>query len=175
MNRYLVVAHQTVTNPLLLEKLKEIALQDPSAEFILLVPATRVRNLLFWQRTEQDAEAVARELADKARSEFTKNFVNLVDAHVGPESPLSAIDNELKANPGYVAVVLSTLMRGDSRWLNLPNYVQTKYGLPVHLVSPLPGFFGAWSTSWKNNAYFFGPGNPEGQRPQAAASDPADH
>jgi len=163
MHRYLVVAHQTVTNPLLLEKLKEIALQNPSAEFTLLVPATRVRNLLFWQRTGHDAEAVARELADKARSEFKKNFVNLVDARVGPESPLDAIDNELKANPGYAAVVISTLMRGESRWLeleDLPKYIQTKYGLPVHLISTLPGFFGTWSDSWKNNAYFFGSGNP---------------
>jgi hypothetical protein len=162
MTRYLVVAYQTVTNPLLLEKLKEIALQDPSAEFTLLVPATRVRNLLFWQRTEHNAEAVARELADKARDEFEKNFVNLVDARVGPESPVDAIDNELKANPGYAAVVLSTLIKEESRWLelDLPNYVQTKHGLPVHLISALPGFFGTTSDSWKVNAYFFGAGTP---------------
>ena len=162
MAQYLVVAHQTVTNPLLLEKLKEIEREDRLAEFTLLIPATRVRNLLFWQKTEQDAEAVARELADRARSEFEKNHVNLVDARVGPESPIEAIDIEVKANPGYAGFIISTLTKEESRWLrlDLPSVVQKDYGLPVHHVSAGPDFFGTTSDSWKVNAYFFGSGNP---------------
>ena len=162
MAHYLVVAHQTVTNPLLLEKLKDIEREDHSAEFTLLVPATRVQNLLFWQRTEQDAGAVARELADRARSEFEKNHVHLVDARVGPESPIEAIDNEVKANPGYAGFVISTLTKEESRWLrlDLPSVVQKDYGLPVHHVLAAPDFFGTTSDSWKVNAYFFGSGNP---------------
>jgi hypothetical protein len=162
MARYLVVAHQTVTNPRLLEQLKKIGEEDHSAEFTLLVPATPVRQLRFWQRTEQDAESVARELADKARGEFEKNHVNLVDARVGPASPVEAIDNEVEANPGYAGFVISTLKQEDSRWLrlDLPRLVQTKYGLPVHHISAPPDFFGTTSDSWKINAYFFGSGNP---------------
>ena len=40
MAKYLVVAHPTVTNPLLLEKLQHLHQEDPAAEFTLLVPAT---------------------------------------------------------------------------------------------------------------------------------------
>ena len=162
MARYLVVAHQTVTNPRLLEQLKKIEADDHSAEFTLLVPATPLRQLLFWQHTKQDAGEVARELADKARGEFEKNHVNLVDARVGPESPVEAIDNEVEANPGYAGFVISTLKQEESRWLrlDLPKLVQTKYGLPVHHVSAAPDFFGTTSDSWKVNAYFFGSGSP---------------
>lgn len=162
MAKYLVVAHQTVTNPRLLEQLKKIEADDHSAEFTLLVPATPLRQLLFWQHTKQDAGEVARELADKARGEFEKNHVNLVDARVGPESPVEAIDNEVEANPGYAGFVISTLKQEESRWLrlDLPKLVQTKYGLPVHHVSAAPDFFGTTSDSWKVNAYFFGSGNP---------------
>jgi hypothetical protein len=162
MARYLVVAHQTVTNPLLLEELKKIELDDPSAEFTLLVPATPVWSLLFWQSTEQRAAAVARELADKAREEFKKNHVNLVDAHVGAESPGEAIDNELKANPGYASVIISTLAQERSRWLrlDLPQVVQTKYGVPVQHITAPPDFFGTTSDAWRTSAYFFGSGMP---------------
>jgi hypothetical protein len=162
MATYLVVAHQSVTNPKLLEKLKDMELEDPSAEFTLLVPATPVRQLLFWQPTEHVAAEVARELADKARTEFEKKHVNLVAARAGTGSPLEAIDSEVKANPGYAGVVISTLSKEDSRWLgiDLPELVQRKYGLPVHVVSAPPEFFGTTSDSWKLNAYFFGSGMP---------------
>jgi hypothetical protein len=162
MARYLVVAHQTVTNPVLLEELKKLELEDPSAEFTLLVPATPVWSLLFWQSTEQKATAVARELADKAREEFRKNRVNLVDARVGAESPAEAIDNELKANPGYAAVIISTLTQERSRWLrlDLPQVVEAQYGVPVlHITAP-PDFFGTTSDVWRTSAYFFGHGMP---------------
>lgn len=162
MARYLVVAHQTVTNPMLLEQLKRIEAKDQSAEFTLLVPATPVRQLLFWQKTEKNAEAIARELADKAREEFEKNNVNLVDARVGPESPVDAIGNEVEANPGYAGFVISTLKQENSRWLrlDLPTLIQTKYGLPVYHISAPTEFFGTTSDSWKINAYFFGAGIP---------------
>ena len=49
MARHLVVAHETVSNPKLVEKLKEIAKEDESADFVLLVPASPVRHLLLWK------------------------------------------------------------------------------------------------------------------------------
>jgi len=162
MARYLVVAHQTVTNPLLLEQLRRIEREDSAAEFTLLVPATPVRRLLFWQTTGQEAEAVAHDLAAKARTEFTKSHVNLVDARVGAESPGEAIDTELKAHPGYAGFVISTLAQEQSQWLklDLPEKLQAKYGLPVHHVTAPLEFFGTTSDSWKTNAYFFGSGMP---------------
>lgn len=143
MGRYLVVAHQTVTNPKLLEAVKEIEEKDPSAEFILLVPATQVRHLLFRHGTEQKAGAVARGLAESARKKFEKNHVKVVDARVGSEDPAEAIDNEVTANPGYEGFIISTLTQEKSRWLRLglPDLVKSKYGLPVRHVEAPPDFF----------------------------------
>ena len=65
MARYLVVAHQTVTSPELLEKVRVIREQQKDAEFVLLVPATPVRHLLFRRSDEHDAEATARKRAER--------------------------------------------------------------------------------------------------------------
>jgi hypothetical protein len=136
MSRYLVVAHETVTNPELLAQVKSVIQQDRQAEFVLLVPATPVRHLLFRREKEGEAEAVARKLADKARTMFERKGINLVDARVGPESPIEAIDEEVKANPDYAGFVISTLPKETSRWLrmNLPRTVESKYGKPVYHV-----------------------------------------
>ena len=64
MGRYLVVAHETVGNPLLPGQLTRIATQDQAAEFILLVPATRIRNLLLRRETERYAAVIAGEPAE---------------------------------------------------------------------------------------------------------------
>lgn len=140
MTKYLVVAHETVTNPVLTDQLREIQQKDPSAEFTLLVPATPVRHLLFLRGNEQDAAAVANKLAKKAQQMLTHNHINLVDAHIGSESPIDAIDHEIAANPGYAGLVISTLPQETSRWLrmSLPTVVGKKYGLPVHHVQAPP-------------------------------------
>ena len=140
VTRYLVVAHETVTNPVLADQLREIQQKDPGAEFTLLVPATPVRHLLFLRGNEQDAAAAAAKLATKAQKMLTQNHVNLVDAHVGSESPVDAIDHEIGANPGYAGFVISTLPEETSRWLRmgLPTVVEKKYGLPVHHVQAAP-------------------------------------
>ena len=76
MAKYLVVAHETVTNPKLIDQLRAIQKDDAQAEFVLLVPATPVRHLL--RRVgEHDAEVVAGKLADKARSMFAKKGVHV--------------------------------------------------------------------------------------------------
>jgi hypothetical protein len=135
MARYLVVAHETVTNPKLLEEVKAVRRKDPEAEFVLLVPATPVRHLLR-RGDEHDAEVVAGKLADRARGVFAKKGVALSDARVGAQSPLDAIDNEVKANPGYAGFIISTLPKEHSRWLrmDLPRVVGSKYDQPVYHV-----------------------------------------
>jgi len=135
MPRYLIVAHQTVTNPELLEQAKELASRDEKAEFVLLVPATPVRHLLQRRGSEGDAQEAASKLAEKARKRFAKGGINLVEARVGAESPEEAIDEELRATPGYAGLVISTLPREASRWLvmDLPRKA-AKHGLPVYHV-----------------------------------------
>lgn len=139
MARYLVVAHETVTNQLLFEQLVQITAQDKEAEFILLVPATPVGHLLFGHATDEKASQVAAKLAAKARKMFEGQHINLVDARVGTGSPAEAIDTEVQAHPGYAGFVISTLPQEKSRWLrmNLPKLVESKYGLPVrHIQAP---------------------------------------
>ena len=139
MARYLVVAHQTVTNPRLLEQVKAVQQQDEEAEFVLLVPATPVRHLLR-RGDEHDAEVAARKLADRAQEMFARKGVKLSDTRVGAQSPMDAVDDEVQAHPGYTGFIISTLPQEHSRWLrmDLPRTVEAKYGLPVHHVVARP-------------------------------------
>jgi hypothetical protein len=131
-----VVAHETVTNPELLKQVKAVQQEDPQAEFVLLVPATPVHHLLFRRGNGNEAAAVARKLADRARAMFAKKGIQLSDARVGAESPADAIDEEVNANPGYAGFIISTLPKETSRWLrmDLPRTVESKYRLPVYHV-----------------------------------------
>jgi hypothetical protein len=136
MTRYLVVAHETVTNPELLKQLRAVREQEGEAEFVLLVPATPVRHLLFRRGDEHDADVAARKLADRARTLFAKRGVPLSDVRVGAPDPIEAIDGEVELNPGYAGFFISTLPEEKSRWLrmDLPRAVGAKYGLPVYHV-----------------------------------------
>ena len=117
MARYLVVAHQTAESPELRERVQEIARTDPAAEFTVLVPATPAGNLLIWE--EGEAMDIARRQADVARSSLEGIGIKVVNTGVGDQNPLLAIEDELRSNPGYAAVVISTLPAGASRWLKM--------------------------------------------------------
>ena len=136
MARYLVVAHETVTSPELLKVVRGIGKQDSGAEFVLLVPATPVRHLLFRRGDEHDAETTARKRAERGRTVFTRKGVPLDDVRIGAADPVQAIDDEVTGHPGYAGFVISTLPAEKSRWLrmDLPGAVRAKYGLPVHHV-----------------------------------------
>jgi hypothetical protein len=136
MARYLIVAHETVTNAQLHDQVRAVARQDEQAEFVLLVPATPVRHLLFRRGNDEDARTVARRLADKAAAMFAREGINLVEAKVGPESPLDAVEEEVRAYPDYAGFVISTLPREKSRWLrmDLPRQIEARYGRPVYHV-----------------------------------------
>jgi hypothetical protein len=136
MARYLVVAHETVTNPELLKQVRTVRDQEREAEFVLLVPATPVRHLLFRRGDVHDADVAARKLADRARALFAKRGVPLSDVRVGAPDPIEAIDGEVELNPGYAGFIISTLPEEKSRWLrmDLPRVVGSKYGLPVYHV-----------------------------------------
>jgi hypothetical protein len=136
MARYLVVAHETVTSPELLEQVRLVREQDGEAEFVLLVPATPVRHLLYRRGDEHDAEAAASKRVQRARAHFAKKGLPLGDARVGAADPAEAIDEEVVAHPGYAGFVISTLPAEKSRWLrmDLPRRLRARYGLPVHHV-----------------------------------------
>ena len=142
MERYLVVAHQTVTSPELVKQVRALREQEKDAEFVLLVPATPVRHLLLRRGDEHDAEATARKRAERGRALFAKKGLPLRDAKVGAPDPADAIDREVKADSSYTGFVISTLPAEKSRWLrmDLPRTVRAKYGLPVHHVVAPPEF-----------------------------------
>jgi len=142
MTRYLVVAHETVTNPELLKQVRAVREQEGEAEFVLLVPATPVRHLLFRRGDVHDADVAARKLADRARTLFAKRGVPLSDVRVGAPDPMEAIDGEVELNPGYAGFIISAVPEEKSRWLrmDLPRTVRSKYGLPVYHVVAAPDF-----------------------------------
>jgi hypothetical protein len=47
MSRYLGVANQTTTSPRLLQELRDLGRREADAQFVLVVPATPVRDLFF--------------------------------------------------------------------------------------------------------------------------------
>jgi hypothetical protein len=63
-----------------------------------------------------------------------------VDAKVGAESPIVAIEEEVADYPGYVGFIISTLPREKSRWLrmDLPRMVESTYRKPVYHVQAAP-------------------------------------
>jgi hypothetical protein len=146
MARYLVVAHESVSNPKLVEKLKEIAKQDDTAEFVLLVPASPVRHLLLWKTDTATEQEAAEHRQAEGREAFTQAGINLVATRIGAESPVDAIDQELRENPGYAGLVISTLPKEHSRWmrLGLPQVMEQKHHLPVHHVETTPNQLRAW-------------------------------
>ena len=121
MAQYLVVAHRTAKSPELAAKLREIREQDPTARFVLLVPAVPPPG---WVYEENEVRKKAEEEAQAAKA--------------GDISPLLALEEELLAHPGaYQAIVLATLPPGISRWLRLDVHTQAeRFGLPViHVIA----------------------------------------
>lgn len=146
MAHYLVVAHQTASSPLLLDRAGEIARDDADAVFTLLVPETHIGHRFTCD--EVQTREVARQRGREAHSAFERAGMRVRDVVVGDPSPVLAIEDELRARPGiYDAIVLSTLPRRTSRWLRLdvPERVAAKFSLPVlHVVE---GGEGAWQAT----------------------------
>jgi hypothetical protein len=117
MARHLVVAHQTAQSDELRRSLLEIAGSDAEAEFVLLVPATPVNELLVWE--EGRSEEAAHRRAEAARAHLEAAGIRVVDARVGDADPYAAVGDELRADPNYGTIVISTFPLGVSRWLGL--------------------------------------------------------
>lgn len=137
MARYLVVAHQTADSPELSERVRALAISDPAAEFVLLVPATPIAHLLTW--VEGEAREVARRRAEAAKARLEEAGAKVVRTAVGDPSPLQAIDDELREHPAYYdAIIFCTFPSGVSRWLglDLPHQAERRFALPIiHVVA----------------------------------------
>jgi hypothetical protein len=137
MTRYLVVAHQTADSPELSQHIQQITSNDTEAVFTILVPATPVNHLLVWDDRETDEIAISK--ARDAQALFERLGANVARISIGDESPLMAIEDEMRAHSDeYDAIVLSTFPPGLSRWLGLDLYNQTakKFDLPVtHVIA----------------------------------------
>jgi len=138
MARYLVVAHQTAGSPELLERVRQVAAEDPEAEFTLLVPATPPSHLHTWE--EGEARQLALRRGTQAAERLRAAGAKVEAVRVGSHRPLDAVSDELYAHGGYQAIVVSTFPPGISRWLggDLPNQLRRRTRLPVHHVIAAP-------------------------------------
>jgi len=138
MARYLVVAHQTAGSPELLERVRQVAAEDPEAEFTLLVPATPPSHLHTWE--EGEARQLALRRGTQAAERLRAAGAKVEAVRVGSHRPLDAVSDELYAHGGYQAIVVSTFPPGLSRWLggDLPNQLRRRTRLPVHHVIAAP-------------------------------------
>ena len=137
----LIVAHQTAESPELITHLREVIADDPTAEFVLLVPATPARELRTGETGRGQAIAGIRGGSAAALLRAAGAHVRRVE--VGDRDPAEAARAEVEAHPGeYAGVIVVTLPPGFSRWLrrDLPHQVGSRVGLPVtHVVAHSSG------------------------------------
>jgi hypothetical protein len=138
MKRYLIVAHQTATDPHLVKRIAELKEQDAVSSFVLVVPATPVEHLAVWETRE--TEEVARRRGEEARAAFAAAGITLESVLIGDQHPVLAIEDELRAHEDgyYDAVVLSTLAPGVSRWLAMDatSIAERRLSIPLLHVTP---------------------------------------
>jgi bacterioferritin len=136
MPRYLMLANQTAASAELMNAVRELIEKERDTEFVLLVPATPVEDLLDWQ--EGDGESIAKQTAQTAKQHLEQVGAKVVRAEVGDPSPVKAIEDELQRDGGkYNGIIISTLPLQRSRWLALdqPRRIERRFKLPViHVV-----------------------------------------
>jgi len=135
MRRYLVVAHQTLASPELLEALKAKASEEDSA-FHLLVPIHHGEPGLTW--TEGHDRAMTKRRLEEAQLLLTADGL-MVSGEVGSDSPVDSVEEVLRRDgpATYAGIIVSTLPRTLSKWLKIdvPSRIQRQTALPVeHLI-----------------------------------------
>lgn len=132
MRRYLVIANVTVTEPHLLDKVRQCMAAGDSS-FHLLVPASPSHDGLTW--TEGQARAAAQEQLTAGLHAFGELGAQ-VTGEVGAASPVDAADDVL-GRETFDEILLSTLPLGPSRWLkqDVVTRMQRHVDIPVtHVV-----------------------------------------
>src|SRR5262245_17946377 len=90
------VGHRTGRSGALLTAAREVAGQDPAAEFVVLVPATPVGHLL--SSEEGETTALARRRAAEAQEWLEGNGLRVVEARTGDEDPVQALSDMLRVS-----------------------------------------------------------------------------
>lgn len=142
--RYLIVANQTLDDRELVARVQELAAAGP-ATFHVVVPATHsadyLRSHTLAEREVVDAGGPGeRDEVGLAQARFRlRQAVEAlraagvhVEGEVGVADPFHAVENAVEHVPAD-EVILSTLPRGLSRWLDadLPSRIERRLGLPV--------------------------------------------
>lgn len=133
MQRYLVIANQTLGADQLYDQVRECQVAG-ACTFHIVVPATPPNENLTWD--EGEAAAIALERLDRALVWFRELGAE-VDGEVGDANPLLAIWDALRGGE-FDQIILSTLPAGISRWLkmDLPSRIRASFALPVsHIIS----------------------------------------
>lgn len=127
MRRCLVVANRTLANPALVDRLHQLAAEEPT-QFRVVVPATP-EGRVGW--TEGGAAHAAAERLDAALRAFAAAGLH-VTGTLGDADPVLAVRDELRTED-YATIVVSTLPAGVSRWLrlDLPHRIERATGRPV--------------------------------------------
>jgi hypothetical protein len=134
MRRYLVVAHQTLGSPELLEAMKA-RLDEGTCTFHLVVPEHHGDGFTW---SEGEVRLQAEQHLDDALVRFAREGL-AVSGEVGGASPVDAVDvvtNRWGAN-AFEAVIISTLPLRISKWLGMdaPHRIERRTGRPViHVV-----------------------------------------
>ena len=152
MQRYLVVANQTLGGQELLDAIRERMDRGP-AEFWVLAPATPTTQLVTdfgalsgafpldtsMMPTAADVReegiALARANLDTELSRL-REIGATVDGAVGDPNPMVAIEKAV-AEQQFDEIILSTLPAGISRWLalDLPSRIQRKIDVPLTVIT----------------------------------------
>lgn len=139
MARYLVVANRTLDSGELRARLRALAGADAGAVFDLLVPATPIRPYV--SEASEDV-LVARNRAAVSAAALRGAGLRVGAALAGAPDAVDAIRDRMREQPGYAAVVLSTLPAGVSRWLHVDAVSRARrlYGRRlVHVVAGADG------------------------------------
>jgi hypothetical protein len=134
MSTYLVVAHRTLVEEHLLDRVRALC-EEGDCSFHLVVPVHH--PLGAW--TDGEVEAAARTRLDEGMAAFRAAGAE-VTGEVGDANPVYAVGVALRAQPDadWAGIIVSTLPQGVSRWLrrDVVSRIDYEYDLPVtHLVT----------------------------------------
>lgn len=107
MARYLLVLHDLDESPELVVTAQRLAAKDQTAEFVLLVPASFIAAFDAMLLPYTTSVRLARERAQRMRSEILDAGLQLLATRLGNSSPMQALEDALRF-ADYSAVVIAS-------------------------------------------------------------------